>query len=186
MSSKDRSGAPVDPVIDTDPQVSPDAIPPVPPLPEVSPTAGVDELRQLLVEFSTSMYKTVAALPRAVRSLDSRTSLLRRLLIAFVITLVLDIGLTFVVAYVTHNQGRTQAQIKATAAQLQTVVGQLDHVVHGNCFVLGIALPNYHQGDSPQRQSYPGGPAAYDRLYIGMQGWSDELGCGIAHIVPGT
>lgn len=182
MSFERRHGKPEDPIVRTamgDPVVSPDAIPPIPSPPAISPTAGVAELRQLLIEFSRSMYKAMAALPGAIRALDSRTGLLRRLLIVLLITLVLDIGMSVVIGVVLYNQGKTQAQ-------LQAVVSQLGHVVHGNCYELGLIIPNYHKGDSVQRLSYPGGPASYDQLYIGMQNWGDEIGCGIKHSVPGT
>jgi hypothetical protein len=177
--SSDPRHASAPPPPDDDPKIDPSAVPPMPPPPNVPVTASVAELRQLLIEFSTSMYRSVAAIPGALRSLDSRTGLLRRLLVAFLVTLVLDIGLTIVVGFFVHNQGQTQDQLHAA-------VGKLDRVIKGNCYVLGLVLPNYHPGSAPQRANYPGGAAAYDNLYVGMQGWSDELGCGIKHTVPGT
>jgi hypothetical protein len=146
----------------------------MPPPPEVSPTAGVAELRQLLIEFSQSMYKSVAALPGAVRSLDNRTGLLRRLLVAFLVMILLDIGITVILGIILHQRGHTQAE-------LNTAVDRLNRVVHNDCLLYGLIIPNYHPGNSPQRTSYPGGPAAYDGLYIGMENASDYIDCGIPH-----
>lgn len=182
-----QPGGPVDPLVATPGEIDPSELPPMPPPPDIAPDAGVAELRQLLIEFSQSMYRSMSAIPAALRSLDSRTGLLRRILYAFLAVIVIDVIFTLGLGVGLKTTWATQGQLTATQQQLKDAIVQLNRVNHSNCFLYGLVIPNYHGGNSPQRLSYPGGPVAYDQLFIGMQQTSDhDLNCGIKHSVPGT
>lgn len=153
----------------TDPVIGDGAMPPAP---VVSATATVDELRDIVREFTGIISAPLRVIPGAVKSLDARTAILRRLFMTVIAVLILDIAFTAVGGYF--------------VVDLKNTDGRLDRSVHSQCYLDTLLLHTYRPGDAPQRLNYPKGPVGYDLDYAGLQQAADDNQCRIKHVVPGT
>lgn len=68
-------------------------------------------------------------------------------------------------------------------AQVQQQQVRLGTSIHETCNLYGLFESFYSDA---ARNRFPQGPMAYDQGYIQLQHSSDNLQCGLKHVVPGT
>lgn len=156
-----------------DPVVSPEAESLVnPPVNDDALATRVEALRQVISELSPE----VTALQKSQQSvwgwLKGGAGF-----IAF------DVAITLVGLFFGLHLRTLSADNQALLAQVQQQQARLGASIHETCNLYGLFESFYSDA---ARSRFPQGPVAYDQGYIQLQHSSDNLQCGLKHVVPGT
>lgn len=160
---------PVDPT--QDPHIAEDSQPPVSDTDNALATR-MESLRQTLAELTPEVTKLQNEQKSTWTWLKGGAGF-----IAFDI-LVTALGLILGV-----NVYRVEHQNDALIAQIQQQQVRLGTSIHETCNLYGL-FDSFYSDAAKAR--FAGGPVKYDQLYAQLQVSSDNLQCGLKHIVPGT
>lgn len=94
-----------------------------------------------------------------------------------------DVIVTVLGVVMGFNLYSVEHQNDALINQLQAQQARLNTSIHETCNLYGLFLNFYSDA---ARTRFPQGAAAYDQGYVQLQKSSDNLQCGIKHVVPGT
>lgn len=158
--------------IPDDPHVSPEAAVPGPVHADDVLSARVESLRRTLAELAPEITKLQGEQKSVWSWLKGGAGFL-----------VFDIVITIIGVIYGISLHSVEHQNDALITQLQIQQARLGTSVHETCNLYGLFESFYSDA---ARARFPQGGVAYDQGYIQLQHSSDNLQCGLKHVVPGT
>lgn len=130
-----------------------------------------------------SLRQTLALLSPEVTKLQSQQKSVWSWLKGGAGFIAFDVIVTVLGVVMGFNLYSVEHQNDALINQLQAQQTRLNTSIHETCNLYGLFLNFYSDA---ARTRFPQGAAAYDQGYAQLQKSSDNLQCGLKHVVPGT